>query len=228
MLFKVERTDGTMLSFAQADPNCFVSFCRVSMAASRIEYTLSSSHPMHCGTSCFFKNSGPSCCARRGTWEMMARRTLQCSSLANSSMAGMRLLERRSTPITFPTLSNLAMIPSRASECSSFKSSKNTGRSSLEVTSLPTSGESSVTTLAKEILTYWLESLAKSWQHGMMDAVTSSFGTNLANLETQEAATALTSASESCKRDKKLVKRRDKTTLFLADSATSGNCIAAW
>jgi len=91
---------GTMTTFAHSTPNTSVKFFRLTVAASRILYTVSPNHDMHRLPSCSSKNCLPSWRERRGIYSMMACRTRHALSSASSTMAGRRLSERNSIPMT--------------------------------------------------------------------------------------------------------------------------------
>lgn len=97
-------TLGMMASLAHSTPNTSVSFFRLCVAASRMEKTVSPSHPMHRLLSFSSKNLTPSWLASRGMYSMMARRTRHCLSSARLTMAGSSETDRGSMPMTFKSL----------------------------------------------------------------------------------------------------------------------------
>ena len=112
-------TFGMIDSFDQPTPKTSVSFLKFWVAASRIEKTVSPSHPMQRSLSCSSKNLTPSWLARRGIYSMMARRTRHCLSSANCTIAGSNDWERSSMPIT---ISRRKILLDRlaASRCSAY------------------------------------------------------------------------------------------------------------
>src|SRR6266849_5788318 len=93
-------TFGTMADFDHSTPKTSVNFFRLIVAASRILKTVSPSQDMQRLPSCSSKKGFPSWLASRGMYSMIAWRTRHDLSSASSTIAGSRLSDKSSIPIT--------------------------------------------------------------------------------------------------------------------------------
>ena len=93
-------TLGTICVLAHSTPNTSVNFFKLTVAASRMLYTVSPNQDMHRLESCSSKKSLPSCVASSGMYSMIACRTRHDLSSASSTMAGKRLSASSWIPMT--------------------------------------------------------------------------------------------------------------------------------
>jgi len=93
-------TLGTIETRAQSTPKTSVNFLRLTVAASRMLYTESPSQDIHKLPNSSSKKGLPNWVARRGMYWIIACRTRQDLSSASSTIAGSRLSDNNSMPIT--------------------------------------------------------------------------------------------------------------------------------